>query len=278
MKIHRLLLPSLLALPALWSQGTATPPATQSYIMVTCLKLVPGTNPADVNKFHNDYTIPLYRATMELNPRLRRFVLQRNAVPGGTASECDYRSARVYAGWGGEPARLTAEILQKAGLTISVDDYFAKRRSLYTLVRTETLRSLPGHGDMKKGDWMVTNFVKIAPGRFAEYLANGSDVWQPYNKELIQQGKMAASFRAAVGFVGSEAPYNAVGITVYSKWDQIVGDPTRSAIFSKVHPGKSLEQVLRTGRDFAPTVRYEIDQVIELVDSKQATPTLASGN
>lgn len=278
MKMSRQLLPCLVALPAVWGQSATPPPPAAHYVMVNCLKLVPGARPPEVTKFHKDYTIPLYRSMMEANPRLRRVAYQRNAVPGGAAAECDYRVVSIYAGWGGGPTRLTPEHMKKAGLTISVDEYFAKRNALYKSVRSEILRTWPGHGDMKKDDWLVTSYVKIAPGRFSEYVSRGTEIWQPLSKERIQQGKMAGSFRAGVSFAGTESPYNAVAISVFNKWDQILGDFDYMATFAKVHPGKSYEVLARTGRDISQTIRVEIDQVMELIDSTQAAPGLASGN
>lgn len=79
--------------------------------------------------------------------------------------------------------------LQKAGLSMPVSDWYAKRDSLSSLVSTEMWRSRIRLGAPQKDHYLFLNYMKVhdAP----EYNDFENNVWRPMAEEWVKEGSQS---------------------------------------------------------------------------------------
>ena len=131
------------------------------YHSVACIKVQPGKG-AEYRQFINDFSRKVMQANVDSGD-LAAASLLRTVLPSGTEARCDYVAISIYKGAPTAPSGMAglSKALQKAGLTISAEDFIAKRGGLTQLVSSELWRNTLQLGDFEKGDYLYVNFMRV---------------------------------------------------------------------------------------------------------------------
>lgn len=126
---------------------------------------------------------------------------------------------------------------------------------------------LPTQAQTQKpeGAYLQIAFMKVAPGKGAEYVAVEKDLWMPVHRERLKSGKLRSwALYGLRSPGGSQAPYNYAVVNTYDKWQDLeeMGYPD---LFKKVHPDKPMADISRRTGDARDMVRVEIWDLIDQV-------------
>jgi hypothetical protein len=117
----------------------------------------------------------------------------------------------------------------------------------------------------REGAYMRIDFMKVAPGKGADYLAFERDLWMPVHRERMKSGRLRSWALYGRRFpAGSDTPYNYATITTYDKW-QDLDDPILEH-FKKAHPNVSTTEASRRTTEARDLVRGEVWDVIERLE------------
>jgi hypothetical protein len=240
MKITRTLVGAALAV-AFTSLSATAQQASPGFHTVACFKLKPDSA-AEFRKFVTDdaHKVAQGRAA---SGEITAWYLLRSVFPQGEAAGCDYLVVAIFPKMPHElgPEHLEAAI-KKAGLSITPEDYVKRRNSVTRLISTAVYQNQASVGSPKKGDYFRVNYMKVADGNFADWIAYEKKVWQPVAEELVKDGKADGwSLNARVMPAGSDLPWQGVTVDVYPSMDAaFADDPQFADRFRKVHPDMEL--------------------------------------
>ena len=128
-----------------------------------------------------------------------------------------------------------------------------------TLVPTQAQTQKP------EGAYLQVSYMKVAPGKGAEYVALEKDVWMPVHRERAKSGKLRSWALYGVRSPGGTAnPYNYAVLTTYDRW-QDLEDFGLTDLFKKVHPDKPMADISRRTGDARDMVRVETWELIDQV-------------
>jgi ABC-type antimicrobial peptide transport system permease subunit len=109
------------------------------------------------------------------------------------------------------------------------------------------------------------SFMKVEPGKEADYLKLERDLWKPVHQERIRSGHMKSWSLYQVEYpYGTEGPYDYVTLNTFSSiqdLEQNVGD-----MFRKVHPNIKIADVLGRTVGARRLARGELWRRIEHVE------------
>ncbi len=82
----------------------------------------------------------------------------------------------------------------------------------------------------------LLEFIKIEPGKNADYRKDERDVWMPIHRERIKAGAIKSWWQWIVRYPGgSDREYSHVSVDLFDKFEQMEALP--AGILKKVHPG-----------------------------------------
>jgi hypothetical protein len=173
--------------------------------------------------------------------RLSSWALVRAVTPSGSASPCDYFVVSFYPGLPPEPLGMAdlGPVLKKAGLSMTAEEYIARRDSVSTLVSSGLWQTYLAVGSMQKGDYIIVNEAKAAD--VDEWVAYEKKAWQPIAEQLVKEGLTRGWFVNVMQLPqrGSENRINGVTVDVYPSWDALnksMIDPEFVTRWQKIHP------------------------------------------
>ena len=130
-------------------------------------------------------------------------------------------------------------VLKKAGLSMTAEEWVARRDSMSTLVTTGLWQNYTTVGSMQKGDYIVVNEAKAAD--VDEWAAYEKKVWQPIAEQLGKEGLTRGWSVNLLVMPLREAKTGSTGVTVdvYPSWDAVIKsmiDPEFVNRWRKIHP------------------------------------------
>ncbi len=114
----------------------------------------------------------------------------------------------------------------------------------------------------------LLEFIKIEPGKNADYRKDERDVWMPIHRERIKAGAIKSWWQWIVRYPGGVArEYDVVLITTFDKFTDLETPypPAVLANFVKEHPDKKLADVMAYTGSLRKMVRSEVVQVIDSI-------------
>lgn len=115
--------------------------------------------------------------------------------------------------------------------------------------------------------YVVFEFMKIEPGKAADYRKMERDIWMPIHRERIKQGLIKSWTLWGMRFPGGTArEYDAIAVTTYDKFAN-VETSYPPELFKKVHPKMTDEE--RNARTTA-TRKMIRTELVALLDQTQA--------
>ncbi len=114
----------------------------------------------------------------------------------------------------------------------------------------------------------LLEYLKIEPGKNADYRKDERDVWMPIHRERIKAGAIRAWWQWLVRYPGGLArEYDVVLITTFDKFTDLETPypPAVFASFAKEHPEKKMADVLAYTGSLRKMVRSEVVQVLDSI-------------
>jgi hypothetical protein len=249
---------SALLAGAVWAQPAAQP---AFYNTAICTKTPPGADAAQRSRYFSDLG-KLMKSRVEAGEAVS-WSLMRSVIPAGEDARCDYVSLTTYQGTPGKPATREDLIkgIERSGLKISPDEYYTRRAGVSKLVSIEMWRPLISIGQAAKGNYLYVNFMKVH--KMADYVKFESEVWQPMAAQWIKEKAMTSwNFSLAMLPGGTDVKYAALSVDVFPDWESAFKRRSLTAMFKKVHAGKSTDQIesMDKLRDLARREMYVIEE------------------
>ena len=149
-----------------FAQGQPDPPTLRDF----CIKVAPG-KAAEYETFLRDNVVPLARARVEMGESAW-FVAEIAVSPAGTSAPCDYRL--VYGYKAQPPEALSKETLaaglKRARLTLTADEFIARRNALTQLVGVDLWSYIDGvPWNNEKGTYVRINHYNVKYGQMSEW-------------------------------------------------------------------------------------------------------------
>jgi hypothetical protein len=207
-------------------------PPTTGYHQVQCIKIKPDKG-VEFRKWAEG-DLHKYAQGLVDSGRLSSWALVR-------ASPCDYFVVAFYPGLPPEPLGMAdlGPVLKKAGVSMTAEEWVARRDSVTTLVSTGLWQNYATVGSMQKGDYIAVNESKAAD--VDEWVSYEKKVWQPVAEQLGKEG-LTRGWSVNVLVLpprGSENRINGVTVDVYPSWDAVIKsmiDPEFLNRWRKIHP------------------------------------------
>lgn len=215
--------------------------SSPGYHTVACFKVKPDSAAA-YRKFAADEVHKIAQGRVD-SGEITAYYLLRAVFPQGESAECDYVGVAIFPS---APHILGKEELsaaiQKAGLTITPEDYANHRNALATLVSVEVFQNQVFVGGPKKGDYFQVNYMRLADADINDYIAYEKKVWKPLAEAYLKDGKRTGwSLNLRVMPAGADLPYQAVTVDIFPSLDAVFADdPQFYDRFKKAHPDMEL--------------------------------------
>ena len=114
----------------------------------------------------------------------------------------------------------------------------------------------------------LLEFIKIEPGKNADYRKDERDVWMPIHRERIKAGAIKSWWQWIVRYPGGVArEYDVVLVTTFDKFTDLETPypPAVLANYAKEHPEKKLTDVMAYTGSLRKMVRSEVVQVLDSI-------------
>ncbi len=127
-----------------------------------------------------------------------------------------------------------------------------------TLVPTASTQS-------KTVKYVEVDYMKVEPGKEADYLKVEQDLWKPVHQERVKNGKLKSWSLYALQFPsGTDEKYDFVTVNVFDQFGQLE-NPYANAeeLLAKVHPGMKLSDFINRTDSARRLVRSEVWALID---------------
>ena len=239
--------------------------ATPQYQTITCVKARP-----DKLVEYRDFLIKtgtkIGQVTVD-SGRYQTLVILEIVRPSGTEARCDFLLSQISAGAPPEPSPVPQDVLDKAGVQMTAEQYYARQAELRRVVSAETWFIDDRVGASKQGNYVYINWMKVkdqeAHDRFEK------EIWSPVAAALVEKGTLTAWLHASrVAPSGSDLPYAAYTADIFPDWASVFKPWDLQGVFQKVHPGKNINETFSKVGSIREIGRKELFRVIARV-SKQ---------
>ena len=269
MKIPRII--STAALAAALCAALPAQQAPSGFHTVNCLKIKPEKS-AEFHKWVAEVITKLAQSRVD-SGALSTWYLLRAAIPAGRSAECDYLTVSVYPGAPPEPlvGEQLSPALKKAGLSMTADDYIARRDAVATLISTNLYTNQISVGKANKGGYLAVNYMKTS--NIGDWLKFEKETWKPIAEAMVKDG-VESGWSVNLRAVGlnSDLPYQGVSVDVYPNWDAVFkDDPQFTDRVKKVHPGKDINAMFEQIDKSRNMVRTELYAIEDLITSNKGT-------
>ena len=267
MSIPRLLLGT--ALVAALSMPLVGQQKTTGYYEVACVKVNPGQNHA-FSEWIDGTGHKLDQESVD-SGRFKSTIALRAVSPQGTAATCDYVFLEFFNGLPPEAGsrESLATALQKAGIAMTPDEFYAKRGELTTLVNITYSQTQSQVGEAKKGDYIVVN--QIGAPDIGACLAYEKKVWQPLAEELMNAGDTGGwTTEVQVFPSGAKDGPRVSSADFYPSLDALfkVYDSIGTA-WKKVHPDMDINSTIGQFGKLCPIEHTALFKVADMVTAKK---------
>ncbi len=243
------------------SVGRATSGAVHGHLMVRCVNTVAGKG-----ELYKSTMLSATAKSMQVRADegdIDGWIFAHAVIPSGAASNCDYMQMNVYRGF--PTARRPVDpFFQKAGVTLSREQWYAKLGESSRLMRVELWRGVEEVGRASKGQFLRIDYLKI-PGDRARAWAKFERAQRSLAAARVDKGELTSWQVQELALpAGSAEPYNARVLSVFPSWDAMGRDPLALPERAANDPGIAKMREL---------VRSELYEIVEAVwPSKAATP------
>jgi len=185
----------------------------------------------------------------------------------GANDEYNYVGVTYSIGWPNTEEVSVPSTLKEIDPKVDPAAVGDKLRQLRTLVRqlivyrTEAVEA----GPSVTTKFIRLGFMKVKPGKNADYLKAEKEDWMPLHRSLVNGGQSSGWALWQVVFPGgTDSPYDYVTSSRYSAYSQIpVADYEN--IFKKVSPSKNVSDIFNRTTESRDLVKSELWEVIDML-------------
>ncbi len=248
---------------------TSTPPTT--YYIVDYMKAAPGHS-GDYVRLEKTVWKDLHKARIKKGGSEVGWWFLEVRMPSGANTEYDYVAISAVSGWNGIDSLYNSWPDLFSSMTKEQAKHVDSTGMFRTLVRSEIssqmdliVKNAAGGSGAPPKFWFV-NYMHVPAGKWNDYVKMEKELAKPVHQEQINNGHRAGWGLYGIEFpYGAEMKYNAVAVDYFSKWSDVTADDT-GAMWKKVHPGKTMDEVGKAIEAARTLVRNE---VWVLLDSAQ---------
>ncbi len=257
-------------LAILFCQNTSaqTPTAPTNYTAFGYHKVAPG--------MHDDF-LKLAKVWKKIVTAKKKAGLQEGwsvskVLMAGAESEYNYVTRHSFTG----DAQL-ANYMEKpflpegwmTGLTPEEVELVNRAAEIRTFVKQEIYSGVDETmaADMGKSTIAVFNFFKQPAGKTrADHIKMETDIWKPVHAARVKDGTLKGWLFMNLEFpFGAAQPYDMITIDVYTDMKQMLA-PWFDQYFTKIHPGKNMDLLMKQTDEATNLVRGEVRQVIDRLE------------
>ena len=250
-------------------------PAVPRYMMVRCIKCPGGKGDA-----YRDYMLSTTAKSMQARANegdINGWIFARAVIPSGEESECDFVQMNLHNGFP-PPSTPINPWFKKAGLKLDRKEWYANLGPLSKLVRVELWRGVQSAGEVRKGNYLRLDMLKVTPAR--------QDDWKRLQGEWLTAGQGALDQKLITAWQadelilpsGSGYRYGARRVTAFPSWTAIGQIPDDQALLRQVLKGKAPALLGREVRasELARSELYEVVEVVRPSAEASALPSPAT--
>ena len=144
-------------------------------------------------------------------------------------------------------------------------NYMMQKAMLLALFMAFVFGALPvtGYAQDQSDLFAVVDFMKVKQGDEAKYVDLEKTVWKPIHQARIDQGEIIGWVLYGVRYAGANDEYNFVTVALFDDPGKL--ENTFSLDFSKVHPGKDLDDLFQKTMDSRQLVRQNLIRRVDAV-------------
>lgn len=134
----------------------------------------------------------------------------------------------------------------------------ARTHMLYQIEAVEPSPPVPSK-------YVRLDFMKIKPGKVAEYLRVEREDWIPFHQTLVNEGKSSGWGLWQLVFPGgTDSSYDHITSSRYTTYDQVLATDY-AGTFKKVSPGKNVNDIFNRATNSRDLVRTELWEVVDML-------------
>ncbi len=134
------------------------------------------------------------------------------------------------------------------------------RRDLIQMVSSAGMEAAPA-----PFEYIEVNFMKIKPGNEGAYMDAENIIWKPVHQQFVNdKSRVGWAVWQSVYPAGAGNKYQFATTNYYADFSQLGAADTEGS-FSKVHPGKDINQLMQQTNDSREHVRSELWRVVDSV-------------
>lgn len=232
-----------LALAAV-SQLHSQQPATPNYYQVLNYIKVPPAGRTEFEHLIKEVSVKVAEARLNAG-EIVSWTLLQTVMPAGSEARADYLVSTLYDGVPPAPRDHSSyeALFKQAGVTMTLDDFYAKRRQVSSLVNTELWRPASRVGNLQKGHYLYINFMRVKDAE--AYAKFEQTVWQPMAAEMVKEGNMSGwIFAAKVLPGGTDTAYSHYTADFFPTWADVFKEWSVETVFAKAHPGENIDDTM----------------------------------
>lgn len=123
--------------------------------------------------------------------------------------------------------------------------------------------------------YLKVDYMKVAPGKTAEYLDVEKTIWKPIHRERVKAGKITGWYLYSVMYpAGTSAEYNYVTVSIFDKFTQTEEEYPQEHL-KMAHPGvtdKKMDEMMARTIAARELVRSELWQLNDWVPFDKPAP------
>lgn len=241
-----------------------TPPPV--YARVSMLKVNAGKH-AEFEQFMKDTMKPVHVLRREKG-KIFLWILFRVHFSGAN-DEYNYVDVSYYPSWANmEPTFFLPDLLKEAHPEADAQAIIAKMLELRTIARSHVLYRTDAiePNPPVPSKYVRLDYMKVKPGKGADYLKAERDDWMPFHRTLVNDGQSTGWGLWQLVFPGgTDASYDYVTSNRYATYaDVLAADYEKT--FKKASPAKNVNDIFNRTTSSRDLVRSELWEVVDMLN------------
>lgn len=248
----------LVASLATFLMGTLSAQDKPTYVQVLYIDAYPGKG-GDYREFVLDKGVKMAQARADAGVHSAWYFM-RARVPSGKRANADYLIVNVMADGFDSPSMGAAEVLQKAGLQMSSDEYWETIFDSVQLLYTDIWSTVAQVSNSEVGNYILINYMDVHD--MNDWLEIENDIVTPVMEARVKDGDLAGwgAYRLFLPR-GRDLAYNAGTVDVFEDWAAIGKRGRFVEYIEKTHPNVKWSELgprIGATRDIVRSDLYEV--------------------
>lgn len=186
----------------------------------------------------------------------------------GAADEYNYVGVTYSTSWEDTYQFSLANLLKEIDPKVDPGAIDAKLREFRTLIREHIVYRVEAvePSPPVPSKFVRLDYMKVKPGKTADYLRAERDDWMPFHQTLVNDGESTGwGLWQAVFPGGTNSPYDYVTSNRYSTYAQVLAADYQKT-FKKASPAKKTDDIFNRTTQSRDLVKSELWEVVDMLD------------